>query len=143
MSRYTKQSIHKIEMFQRRAIRWKNNNSSSHARVTHMQENLSWRSLEQRSSDARMILMYKVIHGLVAKFLFHHYSSHLCKRPTVAIPLLPTIQIHTSFNFHKYSFFPETAIDLFHIVISLAGYSSMEVWIVTYQDTGGNVIFAV
>ena len=65
-SPYTKQGIHKVEMVQRRAIRWTMNNYTHHAKVTDMQEKLGWRSLEQSRADARMIIKYKIIHGYVA-----------------------------------------------------------------------------
>ena len=43
---------HKIEMVQRRAIRWTINNYSSYDSVSQMQTNLGWRSLDQRRADA-------------------------------------------------------------------------------------------
>ena len=45
---------HKIEMVQRRAIRWTLNNYSSYDDASRMQTNLGWRSLEQRRADARL-----------------------------------------------------------------------------------------
>ena len=51
-SPYTKQGISKVEMVQRRAIRWTLYNYSPRSSVTEIQHELGWRSLEQRQSDA-------------------------------------------------------------------------------------------
>ena len=65
-SPYTDQNIDILEMIQRRAARWTLHNYSTYASVTEMLQSLSWRSLEQRRSDSRLCLFYKIIHGLVA-----------------------------------------------------------------------------
>ena len=106
---YTMQGIHKVEMVQRRAIRWTMNNYSHHASVTDMQEKLGWRSLEQRRADARMMMhMYKIINGYVAIPLPPYFQQPT--RMTRHSHLLALRQIHTSFNFYKYSFFPLTVV---------------------------------
>ncbi len=56
----------KVEMVQRRAARYVCNNYSRQESVTKMLEHLKWRSLEQRRADIRLILFYKIVHGLVA-----------------------------------------------------------------------------
>ena len=61
-----KKDIHKIEMVQRRAIRWTQNSYSTYGSVTQMQNELGLRSLEQRRADARVIMLFKILHGLVA-----------------------------------------------------------------------------
>ena len=65
-SPHTKQDIKKIEMVQRRAVRWSLNSYSTYASVTEMQNQLKLRTLEQRRADARVIMLFKIIHGLVA-----------------------------------------------------------------------------
>ena len=99
-SPYTKQGINKVEMVQRRAIRWTMNNYSPHASVTDMQTQLCWRSLEQRKADARLIVLYKIINGFVAIPLpsYFHQPTRLTRHRHP--------QIHIFFNFYKYSFFP-------------------------------------
>ena len=102
-SPYTKQGISKVEMVQRRAIRWTLNDYSPYSSVTVMQHKLDWRSLEQRQSDARLIMLYKIINGHVAIPL----PSYL-KQPTRMTRHSHPIalhQIHTSFNFYMYSFY--------------------------------------
>ena len=53
-------------MVQRRAIRWTLNNFSPYDSVSQMQLRLGWRSLDQRRADARLCMLYKIIHGRVA-----------------------------------------------------------------------------
>ena len=58
--------VNQIEMVQRRAARWvtgRHNNTSS---VSDMLLSLGWRSLEQRRVDARLTMLYKIIHGHVS-----------------------------------------------------------------------------
>ena len=64
-SPYTKKDIHKVEMVQRRATRWILN-YSPYQSVTELQQQLNLRTLEQRRVDAKVIMMFKIIHGLVA-----------------------------------------------------------------------------
>ena len=64
-SPYTQSNIHKTEMVQRRAIRW-TLNYSPYESVTDMQLSLGWRSLEQRRADARLCMLYKIVHGIIA-----------------------------------------------------------------------------
>ena len=63
-------------MVQRRAVRWYLNSYSTYASVTEMQNQLKLITLEQRRADARVIMLFKIIHGLVAIFLCHHTSSN-------------------------------------------------------------------
>lgn len=63
---YTKENKNKLEMVQRRAARYVCNDYSRESSVSAMIEELGWRSLEQRRADGRLILFYKIVHGLVA-----------------------------------------------------------------------------
>ena len=53
-------------MVQRRSIHWICNSYSNYDSVTAMQSDLGLRSLEQRRVDASVIMLYKIIHGVVA-----------------------------------------------------------------------------
>ena len=53
-------------MFQRRATRWILSSYSPYQSVTELQQQLNLRTLEQRRVDAKVIMMFKIIHGLVA-----------------------------------------------------------------------------
>ena len=107
-SPHTKKDIHKIEMVQRRAIRWTQNSYSTYASVTQMQNELGLRSLEQRRADARVIMLFKIVHGLVAIPL-PSYFEQPCRRTRHSHPLALR-QIHTSVNYYKYSFFPAAVV---------------------------------
>ena len=54
-----------LEAVQRRAVRWIKQDYSFKASVTAMQKELGLTQLDQRRGDQRLILMYKVVHGLV------------------------------------------------------------------------------
>ena len=58
--------INKIEMVQRRAMRWVNSNYSTYASMSSMLDTLGWRSLEDRKADARLILFYKIVYNFSA-----------------------------------------------------------------------------
>ena len=105
-SPYTKQGISKVEMVQRRAIRWTLNDYSPYS----VQYQLGWRSLEQRRSDARLIMPYKIINGHVAVPLPSYFQQPT--RMTRHSHPLALRQIHTSFDFYmyKYSFYPLVAV---------------------------------
>ena len=91
-------------MFQRRAVRWTLNRYSTYESVTEMQNQLGWRSLEQWTADARVIMIYKIIHELVAVPLPSYFEQPT--RMTRHSHPLALCQIHTTANYYKYSFFP-------------------------------------
>ena len=98
-----KKDINKIETIQRLAIRWTQNSYSSYASVTQMQNQLGLRTLEQRRADARVIMIFNIIQGLVAIPLpqyFEQPSSLTRQSHPLALR-----QIHTSVNYYKNSFF--------------------------------------
>ena len=82
-SPYTKDNINKIEKVQRRAARWVTNDYSSYSSVTDMLSNLGWRSLENRNTDTRLAMFYKIVYGLVAMPLLSYlehpevYTRHM------------------------------------------------------------------
>ena len=55
-----------LEMTQRKAARWVQNNYSRQASVTDMLSNLSLEPLEERRRIARLTFMYKILHDVVA-----------------------------------------------------------------------------
>ena len=89
-------------MVQRREIRWTLNNYSSYDSVSQMQTNHGWKSLDQRRTDARLCMLYTVVHGLVANRLPPSFQQP--SRMTRHSHSLALSQIHTSVNFYKYSF---------------------------------------
>ena len=64
---YRQCHINKIEMVERRAARFVTSNYSREpGTVTSILQNLGWPTLETRRQGARLILLYKIIHGEAA-----------------------------------------------------------------------------
>ena len=93
-------------MVQRRAARWTLGRFSPYDSVSSMLGELGWRSLEDRRTDARLYLFYKIVHSLVAvplpSYVVH---SQVSTRHSKSYPLAFR-QIHTVAHYYKYSFFP-------------------------------------
>ena len=103
---YTQTYKNKIEMVQRRAARYVCNNYNREASVSTMIKHLHWRSLQQRRTDIRLVMLYKTLHGIVALDLFpqliplvrpsQHKHSEAFQLPVITK------------QFIQYSFFPRT-----------------------------------
>ena len=63
---YTKENIIQLEQVQHRAARYVTNCYHNISSVSNMIEHLNWRSLADRRSDARLVMLYKISHELVA-----------------------------------------------------------------------------
>ena len=61
---YQKYNSDKIERVQRRAARFVKSRYSRYSSVSDMLDVLGWMTLSQRRQEARLILFYKIIHGL-------------------------------------------------------------------------------
>ena len=119
-SPHTKSNIHKIEMVQRRAACRTLCRFSSYDSVSDMLGDLGWRSLEDRHTDSRLCLLYKIVHGLVAvplppyvvltQVLTRHSESHP----------LAFRQIYTVADYYKHSFFPLTIVQWNRLPPSIA-----------------------
>ena len=87
-SPYTKKNILMIEAVQRRAARFVTNTYNRTSSVTAMLFRLGWPSLEQRREIAKTIMMYKILHNMVA-VPFDKYRApqyyYLYKRPLAAV----------------------------------------------------------
>ena len=97
-SPYSQTFIQEIEMFQRRAIRWTMNNYSSHSSVSQMQQQLGWQSLDQRRADARLCMLYKITHGLIAIEIPPYFEQPKAATRQSLRHLLVYRQIHMSTN---------------------------------------------
>jgi hypothetical protein len=63
---YTKENIIQLEQVQRRAARYVTNRYHDTSIVSNMIEHIQWRTLADRRSDARLVMLYKISHELVA-----------------------------------------------------------------------------
>ena len=95
------EDIKRIESIQRRAARWVLGDYSPYSSVTDMIGKLGWRTLEQRSSDSRLVLFYKIIYGYVAVPL----PSYVIPLSSVSRTFHPLAyrQIPATTNYYKYS----------------------------------------
>jgi hypothetical protein len=93
-------------MIQRRAARWTLARFHPLASVTEMLNELWWRSLEERRIDARLVLMYKIVQGLVLVSCSNLLRPALTRsRNTHEHSFLPIVCNTSS---HCLSFFPRT-----------------------------------
>ena len=61
----TKHNINKMEMVQRRAVRYVHSDWRRHSSTNEMMNQLKWQTLEHRRHTARLTMMYKIQHNLV------------------------------------------------------------------------------
>jgi hypothetical protein len=61
---YTKENIIQLEQGQRRAARYVTNRYHDTSSVSNMIEHLQWRTLADRRSDARLVMLYKISIGM-------------------------------------------------------------------------------
>ena len=105
---YTQRNTQKLEMVQRRVARWVTGDWRQTSSVARMLEELSWRSLVLRRADARLIMLFKIVHGMVAipsqLYIPQPGRSTMGPRPHT----FP--QIQTTRDYFKYSFFPLTIV---------------------------------
>ena len=100
--------IHQLEMVQRRAARWTLNRHHNTS-FKGMLEDLQWRTLEQRRTDCRLVLLFQIIHGLVqiptTSYLQPSLNTTSRKNHNYMYQ-----QCSTRTNYFKYSFFPYTTV---------------------------------
>ncbi len=63
---YTQTQIHQVEIVQRRAARFATKIYHNTSSVTDMLADLKWETLQERRSKFRVLMMYKIVHCLVA-----------------------------------------------------------------------------
>ena len=93
-----------LEAVQRKAARLVCNDFSSYSSVTDMMNNLKWSSLEDRRKQARLIMCYKIINGIVqVNFNPYLYPSRRGRGNQQNFRHLPT-----RINSYHHSFLPAT-----------------------------------
>ena len=117
-SPYTSQAKHKIEMVQRRAARYATNRYRNTSSVTDMLENLNWETQETRRTKSKLIMMFKILHGLV-DIPADDYLTPASTRTRV-LHTNKLRQYAFSTDALKYSFFPRTITTLNSLSASVA-----------------------
>ena len=102
---HTQANINKLEMTQRRAARYVTGITDRYSSVTAMLEQFKWKSLEQRRSQAKVVMMYRIVNGLIAIPL-HNYLSY--STSTTRGHSLKLMVPYARLDVYKYSFFPST-----------------------------------
>ena len=103
---YTKANINKVEMVQRRAARWTLNRYHNTSSVTDMLDHLAWPMLQTRRAEARLCLMYKMVHNLVATNVRLYATPVL--RPTRHTHPLGFVRIPSTTETYRMAYFPRS-----------------------------------
>ena len=100
---FTELNILKLEMVQRRAVRFIMNNFSRYSLVTSMIERLGLPTLKQRRNEAKVIMMYKILNNSVLIDHNLEYNTNHTRGHPFKLVTLPT-----RINAYHNSFFPST-----------------------------------
>ena len=101
-------NITKLEAVQCSAVRWTTQDYQRTSSVTHMIQDLNWRTLEQRRIDSRLIIMYKIAYDLVAIPAADNLISNT--RQSRYNHQLAYRQIPTLKDYYKYTYILRTII---------------------------------
>ena len=103
---YNTNLVHKVEMVQRRAARWTLNRHHNTSSVTAMLDQLQWRSLRDRRTDASLCMFYKMVTGLVT--IGPLQVTQQISRPSRRTHALTYLAMMTTKDVYRYSFYPRT-----------------------------------
>ncbi|MCG8078976.1 MAG: hypothetical protein JAY75_22405, partial [Candidatus Thiodiazotropha taylori] len=101
---YTASNITQLEAVQRRAARFVMGDYRTTSSTSQMIATLGWPTLQQRRTDARLVLMYRIIHNLIdipASLYLHPANVSLQRRRNVCF-LVPFCRT----DMYRHSFFP-------------------------------------
>ena len=94
--------VNQMEMAQCRTARWVTGRSNNMSSVSSMFQSLGWCSLEKRRFDARLMMLYKIRHGLASTQLKDHLKYSIRNQTLVQLP--------TKTHYFSFSFLPRTVI---------------------------------
>ena len=97
---------------------------SPYSSVSGMLDKLGWRTLEQRRSDSRLVLFYKIIHCYVAVPV-PSYFIPLTRISRTSHPLAYR-QIFSRTDYYKYSFYPLTVDRWNHLPAAVAPLTDLD-----------------
>jgi len=105
---HTASQSRKVEMVQRTAARYVTRRWYYRSSVGNMLSHLGWRTLAQRREQARLCMMYKIHHGLVAVNCNHQYITPIMRGTRNVHAAIYYHQPHSTHMYHANSFFPRT-----------------------------------
>ena len=111
-------------MVQQRAARWTLNRYHNTSSVTSMLSHLGWPSLQTRRAEARMCLMYKMVHHQVATDISLYTNSTVCQ--THKTHPFSFVQISARSEAYRMSYFPRTIIQWNLLPIGVVTAPSLE-----------------
>ena len=99
------QHQYNLEMVQRRAARWVCSEYDRQKSVTTMLQKLAWETLEAQRAKMRVLMLYKIVHQLVAIS-----TTQLTPRSTVTRQNHPYTfaQLYAKQSYYHHSFYPWT-----------------------------------
>ena len=89
-----------------------------------MLEKLGWRILEQRRTDFRLVLFYKIVYGYVAVPL-PTYVILLTRTSRTSHPLAYR-QLYAGTDYYKYSFYPLAVVQWNNFAVPIATLTSLD-----------------
>ena len=101
-SPYCQSDIDKLEMVQRRSARFVLNRKDRYASVTNMMNLLRWPTLKSRRTNAKLIMLYKIISNIVDVDL----DGNLLMSASSYHTRCHLTQPYSRVGAHKYSFVP-------------------------------------
>ena len=103
---YTGTSISQLEAVQRRAARFVMGDYRTTSSTSQMIATLGWPTLQQRRTDARLVLMYRIVHHLIdiPADLYLHPATVSLQRGRNVCFLIPYCRT----DLYRHSFFPAT-----------------------------------
>ena len=120
---FTNKQKSEIEKVQRRAARYTTGRFHNTSSVTSILDHLEWNSLETCRNIAKVTMLYKITHNLVAinpDFYISSQTSLTRHRHTCNLQYKP---FSTSTDYFKFSFFPHTIVIwnafIYHLILSL------------------------
>ena len=106
---HQEQNIQKLEGIQRKAARFVQNDYRQQSSVSSMMKELGWRPLHKRRREQRLVMLFKILHSLVAISPIDHHLA-LNERPSRKHSKQLRI-ITANSDSYKFSFFPRTIKD--------------------------------
>ena len=98
----TATDINKVEVVQRRAARWATIDYRYTSDVTALLKDLNWRPLDQRRTDSRLVMLYKVTYDFVAVPASDYLVGNT--RASRHIHSLAYRQIQTLKDYYRFTF---------------------------------------
>ena len=123
---HTQKGIRQLEAVQRRAARFVQGDYGRHSSVTAMISNLQWDSLQARRRQARLVMMYKILHRSVAIPADHILTVNTSR--TRSSHHLKLHHLATNSTAYKQSFFPRTIPEWNALPQSLVGSETADIF---------------